>query len=63
MRKETDTFIRSLANATNLDFYYVERMLRKFVENEVEERLEEVKTELRKEIESARQSCTDYSTR
>lgn len=45
-RKETDQFIRAIADATKLDFYYVERMLAKFVDNQVESKFETLQKEI-----------------
>lgn len=41
MRKETDQFIQALSEACQQDFYYVERMLEKMIENKVEDLLNE----------------------
>lgn len=45
-RKSYDNLIRAIADATNLDFHYIEKQFGEMIEDVVSDKLDEIKNEI-----------------
>ncbi len=45
-RKSYDNLIRAIADASNLDFHYVEKQFNEMIEDVIDEKLKDIKNEI-----------------